>query len=627
MERARPADGAECLRRPGARWRPALLLCAILLVGCQRYTLRDQPTLVSSQIRYAAYLSAPEIAGEPVGGLGLAEGYLAAGIRQERVGLPDCVDLYYRAAVDSWRCLEALPASSADPRNQAAWQVYQESLARLIVAGRRHGRLDPRGYLVVADPAGRQMVPIVYHGFPWKPNEFCEILPAEDFFSRDIKCHYRGAGLGTSLVAVRQSGGREPFYPDRQHFPVTAVLRPARSVSGSTAGAPAESPGRGAVLEFYNPYLFDSLRVGPNVVRMERDLTAPFACLLEDTPRSFTEGFLAPGDSDVKPDLFTMEPYQRGKIPVVFIHGLWSDPATWIDAANTLRSQPDIYRQYQFWYFRYPTGRGLLESAAVLRERLLVARESFDPAHQDGAMDRMVLVGHSMGGLMARLEVSHSSDVLWRHAASRPLEAVRAAPETRERLSRMFFFDPLPMVRRVVFIGTPHRGSTMSRRLIGRLASGLVRSSGSEEAQYRQLMDDNRDIFAEYLWDAWPTSVDLLEPSSPMLQAIESLPLSRCVRTHSIVGTGGMNLGGEPGDGLVPISSARQAGAASELVVPVRHEQLHRDVASVADLGRILREHAQESFTVSSTPPRREGRIMGSSVPSAPNRLVRRDPS
>ena len=142
----------------------------------------------------------------------------------------------------SWQHLESLPASSADPRYQAAWQIYQQSLARLITTGCRYGRLDPRGHLIVADASGRHVVPIVYYGFPWKPNEFCQVLCAGDFRSRDIARHYRTSGLGISLVAIRQACGDDPFYPPRQHFPVTAVLRPARSAHGSVDGSiPSDS--------------------------------------------------------------------------------------------------------------------------------------------------------------------------------------------------------------------------------------------------------------------------------------------------------------------------------------------------------------------------------------------------
>jgi pimeloyl-ACP methyl ester carboxylesterase len=602
MEGARRKNGANSCSRPDPRSLPALLLCAILLTGCHSYSSRDRQTFSASEIRHTTFMPASGIACPTSASLAQAEGDFETGAQQESNGLESCVDFYYRASILSWQHLESSSASSADPRYQAAWRIYQRSLARLITTGCRFGRLDPRGRLIVADASGRHAVPITYYGFPWKPNEFCQVLRAGEFESRDIVRRYRSDGLGVSLVAMRQACGDDPHYSARQHFPVTAVLRLTGSSCHAADGSvPTDSCASTAVLEFYNPLLFDSLRVGPMVIGMERDLTAPFACLLKDTPRKFTEGFLDPGDADVKPKLFMMEPYQRGKIPVVFIHGLWSDPVTWVDAVNDLRAQGDICRQYQFWFFRYPTGKGLLESAAELREKLLLARESFDPAHQDAAMDRMVLVGHSMGGLVARLQVTYSYDILWRYAAKGPLETVRTTPAMRERLRRAFYFDPSSSVRRVVFIGTPHRGSTTSRRLVGRIASDLVHISGPEETQYQQLMGNNRDIFAEYLWKSWPTSIDLLEPSNPLLQAFACMPYSRCVRLHSIIGTGGRTLGGESGDGLVSVSSARQAGVCSELYVPVRHEKLHRDPASVNDLMRILRQHARESSSMTAS--------------------------
>ncbi len=210
-------------------------------------------------------------------------------------------------------------------------------------------------------------------------------------------------------------------------------------------------------------------------------------------------------------------------------------------------------------------------------------------------MDQMVLVGHSMGGLVARLQVTYSYDVLWRGAARQPLEAVRADPATRERLERDFFFDPSPSVSRVVFVGTPHRGANMARRLIGRAVSSLAHPFGSEEPRYLQLMEQNRDVFYEYLWRSPPTSINLLEPDNPLLQAMAQMPFRRGVRLHCIIGTGGTGLLGEPSDGIVPVSSAQLPGVCSELLVPARHTDLHHDAATMAELQRILREHAKQS--------------------------------
>ena len=68
--------------------------------------------------------------------------------------------------------------------------------------------------------------------------------------------------------------------------------------------------------------------------------------------------------------LFLIEPYQRGKIPVVFSHGLLSNPATWMDLANDLRATPGFADHYQIWGYRYATGGPFLYASAKLRRDL-----------------------------------------------------------------------------------------------------------------------------------------------------------------------------------------------------------------------------------------------------------------
>jgi pimeloyl-ACP methyl ester carboxylesterase len=550
--------------------------------------LCDPQNSLSQQVRRLTLMPVDGTVCILPGNLSQAQDALAAGARQERQEIEGCVDLYYRAAIYAWRHLESTPPSQiSGPDYQTAWETYQQSLSRLITTASRYRRLDPRGRLVIVECGRRRAVPIEYCGFAWKPCEFCQVLPAGDFYRHDLRNYYRRQGLGVSLVAARRACGEATYYRQTQPFAVTAILRP---LNGTDRQAPMFA-GSDAVLTFYNPCLHDSLPLGSAMIGLERDLSAPFACLLRESPRRFMEGFLNPGDADVKAKLFMMEPYQRGKIPVVFIHGIWSDPMTWVDTVNELHAQSDLCQRYQFWFFQYPTGGELLESAAKLRMQLLLAREQFDPQHQDPALEQIVLVGHSMGGLVAQLQIAYSYDILWQHAADQPLEAVRTTPEMSARLRQLFFFDPSPLVRRVVFIGTPHRGSDMSHRLIGRAASSLVRYSENDASQYRQLIDDNRDVFKEYLWRYRPTTVDILEPTNPMLLAMAQMPFSPCVQTHSIIGTDRVTLSGEWSDGVVLESSARHVGACSEFFVPAAHDKLHRDPDSVAELMRILRQH------------------------------------
>lgn len=611
MERPRNAPEVHgAPRRRISHSSGAVLFCAVVLAGVSCSSLRAQQLLPGPYGRQtalmpdwgpggavAALTTAPAWrVAVPLESLAQADADLAAGIDREEEGQESCVDFFYRAAMGAWMTLEcAAPHSIVNPQSAAAWQIYQESLARLIAAANRFGRLDPRAHLVVHGTHGRCAVRTAYYGFPWQPRDFCQVIPAAELQGRDLRRYYQSPGLGVSLVAVRRALREEPFFRTSQPFAVTAVLRPACCRRPSPAAKPEATTTwqSEATLDFYNPHLFGSISLGATVVPLARDLSAPFLYVARENPRLGFRAFLDPGETDVQPRLFMIEPYQCGKVPVVFIHGLLSDPTTWLDAVNDLQAEPDLYLRYQFWYFRYPTGGELLESAANLREQLVRARDTFDPKRQDRAMDRMVLVGHSMGGLIAQLQVKYSYDILWRHAARQPLEAVATTPAMRARLERDFFFDPSPSVSRVVFIGTPNRGASMARRMTGRFVSSLARPFGSEEPLYRELMDQNRDVFYEYLWRAPPTSIDLLEPHNPLLLAMAQMPYRRGVRLHSIIGTGGTGLVGEPSDGVVPVSSARHSGVCSELFVPARHTELHHDSKTVAELRRILREHAE----------------------------------
>jgi len=507
-----------------------------------------------------------------------------------RSGDGRCVDAYYRAALLAAQVLE-VEASACGLEGAPAWQIHHSALACLIEAGQYYGRLDPRGHLLVMDGCQR-IVPIRYCGFAWRPSDFSRLVAAGQFHTPDIAHNFATPGLGHSLVAVRiASCPDEIFFPPRLPFAVTAILRPTnlqgeQASPGSVGGCDSS-----AVLELYNPHVFDQVSWGNGAMRISRDLTAPLAAIVEDSPRQYLRGFTAPTDASVQPKLTMLEPYQRGKIPVVFIHGLYSDPITWADMVNDLRAMPDLYQQYQFWTFRYPTGGDALDSTTALRQNLNLARKQFDALHEDVALDEMVLVGHSLGGLVSKMQIATSYDILWQHVALQPFDALRAPPPLAARLADNFFFEPVPSVSRVVFIGTPHRGSTLSRRLAGRIGSSLVRYGPAADAQYQQLMEANADVFRPELQQKRPTSVDLLEPTSPFLAALAEMPVNPCVRIHSIIGTGGCSVLSEPGDGVVTVTSARYPGVESELFVPAKHEMLHRHPDAIAELARILREH------------------------------------
>src|SRR5579883_2325964 len=153
--------------------------------------------------------------------------------------------------------------------------------------------------------------------------------------------------------------------------------------------------------------------------------------------------------------LSLLDTYRRGRVPVVFVHGLWSAPWSWAPMIETLEADPGLRDRYQFWTFGYSTGDPILYSAWLLRHDLDEARRRFDPDRTDLAFDRMIVVGHSMGGLLAKMMVQDSGTRLWRLVSDRQFEDLAGDPEDRDLFRLALFFRPRPDIRRVVFIATP----------------------------------------------------------------------------------------------------------------------------------------------------------------------------
>jgi pimeloyl-ACP methyl ester carboxylesterase len=289
--------------------------------------------------------------------------------------------------------------------------------------------------------------------------------------------------------------------------------------------------------------------------------------------------------------LSLLRPYARGKIPVVFIHGLWSNPWSWDRMIAELEVDTSLADRYQFWTFGYSTGDPIPYSAGLLRRDLQEVRGKFDPEDSDAAFARMVLVGHSMGGLLARMMVVESGTRLWRLISDRPVDELAGEPEDRDLFRRALIFEPRPEVRRVVFIATPHRGSRVDRGSLQHLGTRLVRLADPLRAAYGRLLARNGpEFFRERVRGGLPTSIDELEWGSPILSGLQDLRLSPAVKAHSIIADPHDPPRAGGSDGLVPYESAHLDGAASELLVSSGHLcQDNPDV--IREVRRILVEH------------------------------------
>ena len=184
--------------------------------------------------------------------------------------------------------------------------------------------------------------------------------------------------------------------------------------------------------------------------------------------------------------LSLLRPYQRGKTPVVFVHGLWVGPWSWSRMIESLEADAALRDRYQLWTFGYSTGDPIPYSAALLRRDLVEVRRKFDPDGTDAAFERMVLVGHSMGGLLTKMMVQDSGTRLWRLISNRPADELAGEPEDRDLFRSALIFKPCPEVRRVLFIATPHRGSRVDRGGLKRLGSRLIRLADPLRASHER---------------------------------------------------------------------------------------------------------------------------------------------
>ena len=99
-------------------------------------------------------------------------------------------------------------------------------------------------------------------------------------------------------------------------------------------------------------------------------------------------------------EIVLTQPYDPNKVPILLVHGLQSTPVTFLRLVTELESNPEIARQFQFWHFYYSTGTPVLLNALRLREQLGRTARIVDPGDDDFATHRIVVVGHSMGGLL-----------------------------------------------------------------------------------------------------------------------------------------------------------------------------------------------------------------------------------
>ena len=492
-----------------------------------------------------------------------------------------------------------------DPQFRGACDLYNSALEASLRIANKGGSFRPGSTYRIKTKTQEFNVQVVSRG-RWHKEDFDRFEFVSDYEINKLTHRHHTYGLGVPLIAVHKNhknpSPAEKYYPPGLSFPVTAFLR-------VLPPNPQKNQPHTCVLELIDPLSNSQIAIGNQSVPLETDLTTSLAYVLDQPAfrkrNTATAGLLDPESAAIRQGLFMLEPYDPNRIPVLMVHGLWSSPTTWMQMFNELRSFPEIRDRYQFWFYLYPTGQPFWISATQLRTDLAEVRRTIDPRGQQDNLRRMVLVGHSMGGLVSKLQTIDSGDRFWNIISDKPFNELKADEKTRQELAAVLFFKPDRSVRRLITIGTPHRGSQFSNAYTQWLSRKLITLPSFVVKTGAQLLTKNPKFFRRTELLTISNSIDSLAPTSPILPVMLRSQSPGWIKNHNIIGVvSEARIVGRlttTGDGIVSASSAHLENVQSELAVDANHVHVHQHPQSVLEVRRILLLHSREMLAEQRT--------------------------
>ena len=408
----------------------------------------------------------------------------------------------------------------------------------------------------------------------WSPDYFTSFVPSAEIKKKLVKKGNFQEGVGGSLVGVRNVTPPEKFAAHKGiPAAVTATLDFKRN---------------DATLALRRPFRQPTAVVQEKIRPLAADFSAPIG-YYQPPPNLLLVSLLAMIRSSHymdKTGLYFLQPYDPDRIPLVFVHGLFSTPFDWVQTINGLQADPEIRKHYQFWVFAYPTGNPILYSALRLREELARADKLY-PNHRP-----YVVVGHSMGGMLTHMQVVTATQAMWEKALGETAKSIFRQNSRDSLIVRATIFQANPRIKRVVFICTPHRGSEMASSGVGRFGISLISLPFNIATAMKDALTSAELVQLTGSSKRLPNSITGLKPSNPGLPVINAAPIT--VPYHSIIGDRGKGDSPNSTDGVVPYWSSHLDGAQSEVIVPGPHGACKLP-ETIAELDRILRLHVKST--------------------------------
>jgi pimeloyl-ACP methyl ester carboxylesterase len=516
------------------------------------------------------------------------------------------------------REMEAIRAQSAQAQEEA-W-LHCATLAHDAMAGEQAATKTAAGLLAtqcsraffdlvaqgapVQVKAGRLLLGgltlrVEFRGMPDSLAKSVYLEPADQVSMGPLggARHHR-AGFGVPMVAFSLPC---PDRPICRLYTPEGVFRPATLWLEAPSGRDPHDDA--PVLVVQNPLLRPGHIDGPNRYALAEDVSAPFAQLLERTrlKRLAWWGMIGGAEIGKRSGLFLLDDYDPNKTPIIMIHGVAGSPLIWARLSNAIMGDADLHRRYQIWHVVYQSNAPLLVERYRVQHYIDDAWRVLDPGGHAPARQGVVLVGHSMGGVIARLLCAQSTPDVWNAAFTAPMDSLHADADDLATLKHVFEFKPYAGVDEIIFMAAPQRGSPAADGLLGRLVGLLAWRHIEEMAGIMRIATENPSAIQpaiESIFQAGHiTSITSLRPDEPVSLADEKLMPAPGVRYDTIAGV--MRGVKPPGDGYVPLSSALLPGSATTLIVHSDHK-VPNNPEAIVDVLKILREHGHPHDVVSA---------------------------
>jgi pimeloyl-ACP methyl ester carboxylesterase len=475
------------------------------------------------------------------------------------------------------RLEKADPKAAFDRRFRLACDLYNRSLGYIIA--QRKGPVAEMPPVIWLPVGSIRLQPGVTD-LPKPLSEYVEVSSADHYKVNGLSVRNRMAGMGTPLVLV--SARKSESGVISVGFAATVFMRIRGDLADFKTGSLLSE------VDVYSSTSTHTVEINDRVIPLEQDITTPIAYTLSNPLYwQIEKALFRFGKSDFEPGIYQPQPSKPGKIPVLWVHGTMSSPVWWAEMWNTLMGDPVLRENYQHWFYLYDSAKPIVLSFAHLRKSIDEFVKKRDPEGKDPALQQMVVIGHSQGGLLTKATAVNTGEELIRAVTGKTLAELKLSPAD-EKLAREYtMFTPLPQVKRVVFISTPHRGSFLASNLARRVVKWFItlpQQTVKTTAEVMQIIPKKSQVTIA------ATSLDSMSPENPGLLALAEIPVSPSIKAHSIIAIDGDEVPPEGDDGVVKYSSAHVTGVESELVVRSYHSCQDKP-KTIEEVRRILLEH------------------------------------